>query len=607
MRTALCWSIVILWAEENQITVNSDGSISIPGNAVPYDTVTTADLTKEANGIYLPGGGIFPTSGHVLAEGTYYLVETSAPTGYDISTTPVKVIVDDTGVYADAGVADDGIEVSRGVGSIVKSMAQFASMGDIDATLNNIVAKFYTIPSETSLASGNFEDFTWRSFDGVSETFQPAEGVTYHPTYWYYNNSYTIYNSANKPDDSAIELGMHMEYSATTAALEYGPGVTVTDGNAVSLMTTDVGWSNLMMEQCYEHSQARTAQGYNVTDLSGMDLTNLFSGTVIVQVTNNTHYDTSLTINKQVDGLEAEDVANVAYTFTVTKLAENGTGVDADYNESVMVKVGDANPVAQSFSNGVLTVSRTGVGAIQILNLADGNYQVAETSSNPTVVTTENERYNWTSVSFGDGETTETVYVAADAQNAVQSVTATNYYEEAMQTLIVTKDVGGNMGDTTKDFSFTLSVTKGDSDYTDALNATKSGTGITEDESTTLTVNDEKDYTFQLKDGQRIAIVLPYGCVATVTETAVTGYETQSCFYVTGESGSYQDGSTQTVTLNDNYTVDFLNTMNLDTPITGVDNETPVYRTMIIAGAIGAVVVCGSAFLIWRRRRRDWM
>lgn len=594
--------------EENQITVNSDGSYTIAENAEPYDTVTTADLTKDANGIYLPGGGIFPTSGHVLAEGTYYLVETSAPTGYDISTTPVKVIVDDTGVYADAGVADDGIEVSRGVGSIVKSMAQFASMGDIDATLNNIVAKFYTIPSETSLASGDFEDFTWRSFDGVSETFQPAEGVTYHPTYWYSDGTYTLYD-ANNPSAGGTALGMHMAYSATTAALEYGPGVKVTDGNAVSLMTTDVGWSNLMIEQCYEHSRAHTAQGYDVTDLSGMDLTNLFSGTVIVQVTNNTHYDTSLTINKQVDGLEAEDVANVAYTFTVTKLAENGTGVDTDYNESVMVKVGGANPVAQSFRNGVLTVSRTGVGAIQILNLADGNYQVAETSSNPTVVTTENEQYNWTSVSFGDGETTETVYVAADAQNAAQSVTATNHYEEAMQTLIVTKDVEGTMGDKTMDFTFTLRVTKNGADYTGTVSATKTGTGIDTADTSPLT-GSNGTYTFTLKDDQQIAIVLPYGCEATVTETAVTGYETKSRSYVTGNTASnYSEVGVynQTVTLNDNYTVDFLNTMNLDTPITGVDNETPVYQTMIIAGAIGAVVVCGSAFLIWRRRRRDWM
>lgn len=593
----------------DQITVNSDGSYTIKQNAEPYDTVTTANLTKDANGIDLNGGGIFPTSGHVLAEGTYYLVETSAPTGYDISTTPVKVIVDDTGVYADAGVADDGIEVSRGVGSIIKSMAQFAAMGDIDATLNNIVAKFYTIPSETSLASGNFENFPWRSAD--SGTFQPAEGVTYHPTYWYSDGTYTLYDE-NNPSAGGTALGMHMMYSATTAALEYGPGVTVTDGNAVSLMTTDVGWSNLMMEQCYEHSRARTAQGYNVTDLSGMDLTNLFSGTVIVQVTNNTHYDTALTINKQVDGLYEEDVTGVTYTFTVEKLVESGGTVDTNCAATVQVKVGETTS-DESFENGTLTVSREGTGTIQILNLPKGYYQVTEVTSGLSYVTTaQNNRYNWTSVSFGDGtDTTATVYVDATAADKEKTVTATNHYEEAMQTLTVHKYVEGNMGDTTKDFSFTLSVTKGGSDYVAVLTATKTGTGITGDETTTLTVNDEKDYTFQLKDDQQIDIVLPYGCVASVEETSVEGYETKSRSYVTttDPAPAYSDtvDPDQQVTLTNDYTIDFQNTLNLDTPITGVDNETPVYRTMIIAGVIGAVIVCGSAFLIWRRRRRDWM
>lgn len=586
-----------------QITVNSDGSYTIAENAEPYDTVTTANLNKAANGVQLDGGGIFPTSGHVLAEGTYYLVETSAPTGYDISTTPVKVIVDDTGVYADAGVADDGIEVSRGVGSIVKSMAQFAALGDIDATLNNIVAKFYTTSSETSLENGNFESFAWRSLE--AGTFQPAAGVTYHPTYWYNNDTYTLYDANNHPEEGTA-LGMHMAYSATTAALEYAPGVEVSGGEAVSLMTTDVGWSNLMIEQCMEHSQALVDKGYAITDLSGVDLTNLFSGTVIVQVTNNTHYDTSLTINKKVDGLDDADVTGVTYTFTVEKLADNGTDVDTSYNGSVMVKVGNADPVEQSFSNGVLTASRNGVGAIQILNLADGNYRVVETSSSPTVVTTGNERYNWTSVSFGEGtDTTATVYVAATATDKDKTVTATNHYEEAMQTLIVHKYVEGNMGDTTKDFSFTLSVTKGGSAYRENLTATKTG-----EESTTLTVNDAGNYTFTLKDDQQISIDLPYGCVATVTETSVDGYETKSRAYVSTTAApaySFDVDLDQQVTLTDNYTIDFQNTMNLDTPITGVDNETPVYRTMIIVGVIGAVIVCGSAFLIWRRRRRDWM
>ena len=72
--------------------------------------------------------------------GEYYLFETSGLNGYVKNDTAIHIIVDNTGVYADAGNADDGVSVLKGVGSIVKSMVQFATDDNVDTTLNTIKA-----------------------------------------------------------------------------------------------------------------------------------------------------------------------------------------------------------------------------------------------------------------------------------------------------------------------------------------------------------------------------------------------------------------------------------------------------------------------------------
>ena len=126
------------------------------GNLIADDSATFALRPASSAGTYDPSATDVQTqttSGGeatftAIPNGTYYLVETAAPAGYAANATPVKVIVNDTGVYANAGTAEDGISVERGVGRLVNSMAQFASKDTVDTTLNQIVAKFYTTQNE---------------------------------------------------------------------------------------------------------------------------------------------------------------------------------------------------------------------------------------------------------------------------------------------------------------------------------------------------------------------------------------------------------------------------------------------------------------------------
>lgn len=88
-------------------------------------------------------------------------METSAPTGYRKSEVITPVVVNNTGVYASAGVEGDGVEVLRGVGSIIRSMVQFAADDDVDDTLHDIQAALAV--ADHDLSSLTAEDANWEN------------------------------------------------------------------------------------------------------------------------------------------------------------------------------------------------------------------------------------------------------------------------------------------------------------------------------------------------------------------------------------------------------------------------------------------------------------
>ena len=610
------------YLEKAQFTLYDDDYYDPDGNvnsdATSHGTITTRHLTKEGDGVLLDGGGVFPLPGKVLPNGTYYLVETAAPQGYDINPTVTQIVVDNTGVYADAGEKEDGVVVARGMGSIVKSMAAFASLGDIDTTLNNIVARFYTVPSDTISGNGNFQNFVWRRIEGNAFVPNTQERVTYHPAYMYDESTGTLelYDPANSTGKTL--LGMHMEYS-TQAGLEYGVerGISQTLGaQALVWMTTDTGWSKLMMEQCGQHSawvDDTASHSTNLISPKLYDLTNLFSGSVIVQVTD--QHTTSLTINKKVQGVGDADVTGEFYTFTVEKLEASGQSVDADYTGAVTVRRDGRDTEAQ-FQSGVLTVSRQGVGEIVLLDVENGRYRVTETGHGEDKVGEtqwQSAAYTTTSHNVTIASGTAVADISSDAADtATAAVQVTNLYAGA-QPLTVTKTVGGTLGDTSQDFTFTLSLQNKDgADYTQDITAIKSGAGMPRPETLTLTLTQSGNYTFTLKHGQRIFLQIPYDSKQVmVTETAELEYTTDSRSYATSADSvpDYSDDmAVQTIAnMDGGYTVDFYNERNLGAPPSGVAPMSPGYTVMLWVGGASALVIFGCSFLVWRRRRRDWM
>ena len=320
------------------VTVEN-GAVTIEPRVAAYDTL----WTEGAGGsLGLEGGGLFPTQGKVLEKGEYYLVETSAPAGYKPNPAAVHIIVDDTGVYADAGQSGDGISVLRGVGSVIKSMVQFAAEDDVDATLQDIKA---------ALATSVTLDETSGQFTVSGDRIDWA---------------------STGPDI------LHLQYDNANKLLDYG--LYDADGKATLddvTLETDVGWSKLLIRQCYQHDPA-TGSSLK-TNLGEQDITDLFSGTVTVRVANDRAE--GLTIAKTVTG----NTAPAGESYQIEIVVHNGKPISGSYD--TVSGAGESDSI--TFKEGKATASLQAGESLTIFGLPNGaSYTVTETQTQGQAYTT---------------------------------------------------------------------------------------------------------------------------------------------------------------------------------------------------------------------------
>ena len=494
------------------------------GNLIKDDSATF-ELRPASDGTYNPlatdvrtltfkGEATFKA----IPNGTYYLVETDAPDGYTANATPVKVIVNDTGVYANAGTAGDGISVERGVGRLVNSMAQFASKNTVDTTLNQIVAKFYTTEKEIH------EGFPWRKIiEGSTDNdpaFSPVEGVVYHPAYSVTgtsseNTQWYLYGTA--PSGVATTpVGMHLTHSAdhsgdrcdglyqtTVKLIDDGPGITAQE--------TDVGWSALLVEQCMFHTRDNGTPHTNLTGKNLTDLTALFTGDVTVKVKNDRIVG-NLAVQKTVAG-NAGDKGR-EWKFTIELRNANGTALSGSFP----YKGGSIEGVDQP-KDGTLTFNSDGKATISLKH--GQKITIEGIPANVTYTVTEEKDDGYVTTSVDDKGTIQ------DNNTATAAFTNTR---DVFQSLTVKKTVGGADGDKEKLWRFTIELKKAGT----PLNGTfqcKGGSfdGVIPPEVGTLEFVDGKADIY-LKHGQTIAIEnLPVNVdyIVTEDEAGKNGYETE--------------------------------------------------------------------------------
>lgn len=358
-----------LYAAENATVEN--GAVTIKPDAAAYDTLQT----EGAGGpLGLEGGGLFPTQGKVLEKGEYYLVETGAPDGYKPNPAAVHILVDDTGVYADAGQPGDGISVLRGVGSVIKSMVQFAAEDDVDATLQDIKAALAT-------------SVTW---DETKKVFTVSDAG--------------IHWASTGPEI------LHLQYDNANKLLDYGlydAPATVTLDDVT--LETESGWSKLLIRQCYQHDSG-TGSSLK-TDLGEQDITDLFSGTVTVRVANDRAE--GLTIAKTVTG----NTAPPGEKYEIEIVVHNGTPISGSY-ETVSGRNEDGS---LTFTGGKATIALQAGEKLTIFGLPTGaGYTVTEAQSQEQAYTT--------TVSVNHGQAQQGYEATGTLTDDGQTVGFTNAY-----------------------------------------------------------------------------------------------------------------------------------------------------------------------------------
>lgn len=422
--------------------------VKLNEDAKPVQEQVTGTIGADVAGSKLYGSAVFKK----LKNGTYYLKEISAPSGYKLNEKLVKVVVNDNGVYADAGTQGDGVLVSRGgYGMLLKSMEQFAENNDINTTLTNMIAKLRVSESEPKV------DGTW---DGHLKF-----GDDMHLRYNY--------------DLEQGGTGRYQVWGKNDEGHEYFSEIT----ENMEVFSTDTGWPSVVLNQCQKHDTgSKTAEKI---DLQDKDLSHLFVLDTIVAVQDEPVGD--LEISKTVENNSSGTSSYSDKPFKPFKFAINLTEYDTQDQETGINKY---KPLSGTFQYTVthkdgtttdkeLVVDKAGNGKIQ---LKDGETAVIkDIPSNVHYKVTEEAEGYWNVSSavkgtiiqptddpdgyeptFGDEEVTGSIPKPDDNGNKQKQIAEyTNTYNPTPATLDlpIEKLFNGWDLDSFKDQTFAIRLT----------------------------------------------------------------------------------------------------------------------------------------------------
>lgn len=424
---------------------DGNGNYRVKDGAQPIDSVTTGSMTFPYS---LEGAASFPldsTNKRALTNGTYYLAETGAPDGYHANDTVTKVIVDNSGVYVDAGSEGDGVRSMSSSGSLLSALSQYGSGDSVDETLAKVAG---TLESATETEDG----LIWG--ECTAQGITPADVNT-----------------------NPMKMSYSPEVSSSGDVLKY-----VTSDGSLPIIYADTGINRMRIQQ-----DGKPEKGDN---LGTMRLNQLFTSATGVQYTD--QRVARLEVTKQVtsdSGVTAPSTdANGAdltfeYTFRLPSNGLLGSGINNTQGYDAQVFDASGNAVGDSFKLKAGDKHAIKAGeTIRVYGLSAGDqFSVTETGKHEDLGFSLVSRKKGNEEQRGEGDAISGTIVETTSSGDISQnnrLTFTNNYSpipatlDGSASLRVTKSLvneDGSARDWDEGDAFTFTLAPGDEATADAV------------------------------------------------------------------------------------------------------------------------------------------
>lgn len=434
----------------SSVETDAEGNYRLKDSAEAIDSATTAARTFPYT---LDGSACFPVDSankKPLENGTYYLAETAAPDGYLANDTVTKVIVDNTGVYVDAGKEDDGVRSMSGPGSLLSTMSQYGTNDEVDQTLASIKG---TLESATE----GQPSLLWRACT--------AKGVT-----------------PADVNDNPMRMRLNTSESSEGNVLQYVKA----DGGGLPIIYADTGINRMRITQDDTPSTG--------DDLGDLQLNQLFTSASGVEYTDKRL--ARLEVTKQVtsaDGVTAPttyvdaqgQTQDLTFEFTF-RLPTNGIlGGDLankqEYDAQVFDAAGNAVGTTFKLRDGSKHAIKAGE-TIRVYGLSAGDqFSVTETGKHEDLGFSLVSRKKGNEEQRGEGDAISGTIVETTSSGDISQnnrLTFTNNYSpipatlDGSASLRVTKSLvneDGSARDWDEGDAFTFTLAPGDEATADAV------------------------------------------------------------------------------------------------------------------------------------------
>lgn len=434
----------------SSVETDAEGNYRLKDSAEAIDSATTAARTFPYT---LDGSACFPVDSankKPLENGTYYLAETAAPDGYLANDTVTKVIVDNTGVYVDAGKEGDGVRSMSGPGSLLSTMSQYGTNDEVDQTLASIKG---TLESATE----GQPSLLWRACT--------AKGVT-----------------PADVNDNPMRMRLNTSESSEGNVLQYVKA----DGGGLPIIYADTGINRMRITQDDTPSTG--------DDLGDLQLNQLFTSASGVEYTDKRL--ARLEVTKQVtsaDGVTAPttyvdaqgQTQDLTFEFTF-RLPTNGIlGGDLankqEYDAQVFDAAGNAVGTTFKLRDGSKHAIKAGE-TIRVYGLSAGDqFSVTETGKHEDLGFSLVSRKKGNEEQRGEGDAISGTIVETTSSGDISQnnrLTFTNNYSpipatlDGSASLRVTKSLvneDGSARDWDEGDAFTFTLAPGDKATADAV------------------------------------------------------------------------------------------------------------------------------------------